>query len=123
MLVLPEFRNSKKHCLPVNFRLLLDQLGIDPEKEGEVYECGPEGTLRAYGGWFYFSGNHNHDLKAIFKSAATMASSREGPFHDFYQGLLTQGMRPAMARLTLARKIAAITLILWKKGHISTLNN
>jgi transposase len=60
--------------------------------------------------------NHNHDLKAIFKSAATMASSSEGPFHDFYQGLLTKGMKPAMARLTLARKIAAITLILWKKG-------
>jgi hypothetical protein len=28
----------------------------------------------------------------------------------------TQGMEPAMARLTLARKIAAITLIVWKKG-------
>ncbi len=60
--------------------------------------------------------NHNHDMKAIFKNAATMASSREGPFHDFYEALLTKGMKPAMARLTLARKIAAITLILWKKG-------
>ena len=29
--------------------------------------------------------NHNHDRKAIFKSAATMASSREGAFHDFYR--------------------------------------
>jgi hypothetical protein len=52
----------------------------------------------------------------IFDPAASMASSREGAFHDFYQGLLTKGMKPAMARLTLARKIAAITLILWKKG-------
>jgi hypothetical protein len=60
--------------------------------------------------------NHNHDMKAVFKSAATMASSGEGPFHDFYQGLLTKGMEPAMARLTLARKIAAITLTVWKKG-------
>lgn len=60
--------------------------------------------------------NHNHHMKTIFKSAATMASSQEGPFHDFYQGLLTKGMKPAMARLTLARKIAAITLTLWKKG-------
>jgi hypothetical protein len=25
-------------------------------------------------------------------------------------------MKPAMARLTLARKIAAITLLIWKKG-------
>ena len=45
-----------------------------------------------------------------------MASSQEGAFHDFYQNLLTKGMKPAMARLTLARKIAAITLIVWKKG-------
>jgi hypothetical protein len=60
--------------------------------------------------------NHNHDMKAIFKNAATMASSRKGPFHDFYEALLTKGMKPAMARLTLARKIAAITLILWMKG-------
>jgi hypothetical protein len=60
--------------------------------------------------------NHNHDLKAIFKGAATKASSGAGPFHDFYEALLTKGMRPSMARLTLARKIAAITLMVWKKG-------
>jgi transposase len=60
--------------------------------------------------------NHNHDLKGIFKSAATKASSGAGPFHDFYEALLARGMRPSMARLTLARKIAAITLTVWKKG-------
>jgi transposase len=52
--------------------------------------------------------NHNHDLKNIFKSAATKASGGTGPFHDFYQSLLAKGMRPSMARLTLTRKIAAI---------------
>lgn len=61
--------------------------------------------------------NHNHDLKNVFKSAATSASVREGPFKTFYEGLLTKGMVPAMARLTLARKIAAITLSVWKKGE------
>jgi len=60
--------------------------------------------------------NHKHDMKAIFKSAAPMASSREGPFRDFYPRLLSQGMKPAMARLRLARKMAAITLTIWKKG-------
>jgi hypothetical protein len=60
--------------------------------------------------------NHNHDRKAIFKSAATMASGREGPFRDFYLGLLSKGMKPAMARLRLARKMAAITLTICKKG-------
>jgi transposase len=60
--------------------------------------------------------NHNPDLKSLFKSAAISASTRPGPLHDFYIALLEKGMRPTMARLTLARKIATITLTLWKKG-------
>ena len=60
--------------------------------------------------------NHNHEMKEIFKSTATRASCSRGPFHDFYAALLTKGMKSEMARLTLARKIAAITLTLWKKG-------
>jgi transposase len=59
--------------------------------------------------------NHNHEMKEIFKSTATSASCGKGPFHDFYAALLDKGMEPEMARLTLARKIAAITLTLWKK--------
>jgi len=60
--------------------------------------------------------NHNHDLKNLFKGAALSASTRPGPLYDFYGALLEKGMRPTMARLTLARKIAAITLTIWKKG-------
>jgi len=60
--------------------------------------------------------NFNHDLKDIFKGAAVMASITAGPFRDFYQAQLARGRRPAIARLTLARKIAAITLVVWKKG-------
>ena len=54
-------------------------------------------------------------MKEIFKSAATRASCGRGVLHDFYAALLAKGMKPEMARLTLARKIAAITLTLWKK--------
>jgi len=60
--------------------------------------------------------NHNPDLKSLFKSAAISASTRPGPLRDFYVALLDKGLRPTMARLTLARKIATITLTLWKKG-------
>jgi len=60
--------------------------------------------------------NHNHELKALFKSTATRASTAAGPFGDFYAALLATGMRPTMARLTVARKIAAIILTIWKKG-------
>jgi transposase len=60
--------------------------------------------------------NCNHDLKNLFKGAAVIASSKPGPFQEFYAALLAKGMRPEMARLTLARKIATIVLIVWKKG-------
>ena len=60
--------------------------------------------------------NHNHDLKNLFKGAAISASERPGPMQDFYLARVAQGMQPTMARLTLARKIATITLTMWKKG-------
>jgi transposase len=60
--------------------------------------------------------NHNHDLKNIFKSAATRAAATAGPFQNFYQACVANGMKPHLARLTLARKIAAITLFVWKRG-------
>jgi len=34
----------------------LNSIGIDPEKEGEVYELGSDADLRIYGGWLYFAG-------------------------------------------------------------------
>ena len=60
--------------------------------------------------------NCNHDLKNVFKGAAIVASSKPGPFQEFYSALLTKGIRPEMARLTLARKIATIVLMVWKRG-------
>jgi hypothetical protein len=60
--------------------------------------------------------NHNHVLKDIFKSAALSATHSAGPFQDLYEGLLAKGMKPELARITIARKIASVTLTLWKKG-------
>jgi len=60
--------------------------------------------------------NHNHDLKNLFKSASAVAAAKAGPFQKFYDAQIGKGLKPEMARLTLARKIAAITLIVWKKG-------
>jgi hypothetical protein len=60
--------------------------------------------------------NCNHHLKNVFKGAAVHASTKPGPFQEFYDGLVAKGMRPEMARLTLARKIATIVLMVWKKG-------
>ena len=60
--------------------------------------------------------NCNYTLKQVFKSAAASAAAR-GPFKAYYGDLLAKGMRPEMARLTVARKIAAITLRLWKNAE------
>jgi transposase len=60
--------------------------------------------------------NFNHQLKYVFKSAA-VDGMHQTPFAGYYAGLLVKGMRPELARLTLARKIAAVTLTLWKRGE------
>jgi transposase len=59
--------------------------------------------------------SHNRTLKYIFKSAAQSASRCE-PFKSWYVGLLAKGLRPELARVTMARKIAAVTLAVWKSG-------
>jgi hypothetical protein len=52
----------------------------------------------------------------VFKSAALDGTHR-APFEGYYAGLIAKGIRPELARLTLARKIAAVTLTLWKRGE------
>jgi transposase len=61
--------------------------------------------------------NHNPVVKDIFKGTATAAIGRPGPLRDFYEGMIARGMREDLARVTLARKLAAVTLRLWKKGE------
>ena len=49
------FLSQRSTVYPQNFLALLDQLGIDPEREGEVYGSSPT-PLSEYGGWFYLAG-------------------------------------------------------------------
>jgi transposase len=60
--------------------------------------------------------SHNHMLKDVFKGAATtvVAIHRDCPLGQDYQRLLDGGTKPNLAKLTLARKIAATTLAMWK---------
>jgi transposase len=62
--------------------------------------------------------NHNRVLKDVLKGAAIAAATRPGPLQAFYQGMLLRGMRAELARVTLTRKLAAITLHLWKTGEL-----
>jgi len=61
--------------------------------------------------------NHNRVLKDVFKGAAIAAIGRPGPLQDLYHGMLARGLREELARVTLARKLAVITLRLWKTGE------
>jgi transposase len=60
--------------------------------------------------------NYNRRLKRVFKTAAT-SGSRRGPFKPMYEQLLAKGLKPDLAKLTLARRISAIALAMWKKGE------
>jgi transposase len=55
-------------------------------------------------------------LKATFKSAAVDAS-RRGVLRHEYERRLAGGQRPEMATLTMARKLAATCLAVWKSGE------
>ncbi|MGQ0702731.1 MAG: hypothetical protein ACT4PM_06325, partial [Gemmatimonadales bacterium] len=61
--------------------------------------------------------NHNRVVKDVFKGAATAATARPGPLQDFYRGMLARGMREELARVTLTRKLVALTLRRWRKGE------
>jgi transposase len=61
--------------------------------------------------------NHHPVLKSVFKSAASAAKAQPGPLQDWYHGVVARGVREELATVTLARKLAAITLHVWKTGE------
>jgi transposase len=59
-------------------------------------------------------------LKAIFKGAATSVIQQlpEDPLHEHYERMLASGIKPNLAKLTLARRVAAIVLAMWKHQEV-----
>ena len=55
-------------------------------------------------------------LKDVFKGAATtvLTQGQKGPIRDGYERMLQAGTKPNLAKLTLARTIAATVLCMWK---------
>ena len=93
--------------------------------------CGLGIVMRSSSDWVQYDGQwiganvnktrglnrqRNPQLKAVFKSAATEVSSQRchDPMHDDYMKLVQAGTKPNLAKLTLARKIAATALAMWK---------
>jgi hypothetical protein len=59
--------------------------------------------------------NYNRALKETFKGAAVTAA--KGRWKSHFKSLVENGTRDSLALVILARKIAVITWVLWKKGE------
>ena len=104
------FRTKRQLWAYSGFGIETQDSGEHRYVDGELRRSKKKASVRG------LNRNYNRDLKNLFKGAATQASARPGPLREFYSALLAKGIRPDMARLTLARKLAAITLTIWKKG-------
>ena len=60
--------------------------------------------------------NGNRRVKDVLKGAANTAVARE-PMAAYYQRQIDRGVAPAVARVSVARKIAAVVLKVWKSGE------
>jgi transposase len=62
-------------------------------------------------------------LKAVFKGAAMTVITQlpEHPLHKKYEQMLAKGIKPNLAKLSLARQIAAIVLSMWKHQEVYNL--
>ena len=58
----------------------------------------------------------NHRLKRVMKSAALEALKEES-IRRIYTRMTEKGIRSEMALLTIARKLAAVALAIWKSGE------
>ena len=66
------------------------------------------------------SRQYNRVLKSLFKGAATtvITQRNKDPIYARYEGLLDGGTKPTLAKLSLARMIAATVLRMWKDKEV-----
>ena len=97
-------RSFWKYCgFAVNTRSSADHKFIDGKLQKQVRHTNTRGLTRHY----------CHRLKAVFKTAAQHATKNEA-FSRYYENLVDNGTKPSLAKVSLARKIAAISLSIWK---------
>ncbi len=82
------FLIQRNVAYPASFKAMLQQLGIDLNKEGEVFECGPDAEgYHLYGGWFYLigelvtPGENSCSGPAPLEFASFFANSGPKPFY------------------------------------------
>ncbi len=97
--------------------------------------CGLAIVTRSSADWVYVDGHkerrqvqqargltrkRNPLLKQVFKGAATTVITQltDHPLHEGYQRMIDSGIKPNLARVTLARRISAIVLSMWKHQEV-----
>src|SRR5207302_1288582 len=80
----------------------------DPHQRGTPLRPRPTAALQKQVSIRGLNKDHNHDLKGLFKAAATRASVQRGPFQDFYQRSLAKGIKPTTLRLMLEPSMKSV---------------
>ena len=87
------FAAQRDDIYPASFRSLLQQLGIDPAKDGWVYDYGPLPNGRyLYGGWFYLigelitAGERNVGVARSAPDSFEFFFTRSCPGHPSFRG-------------------------------------
>jgi hypothetical protein len=89
------FRLARQEAFPAAFVRLLDQLGIDPRKDAEVYYIGRDRPGRhRYGGWYHFVG--------------TLHETGDFPLVELAPGFQVFLCRAASPRLASLKNSAAV---------------
>lgn len=89
-------------------------LGIQRHKSGKARPGKPESNGPERLNW-----PCNFRLKNVAKGVATVAITKAGPnpFSETYERLAAQGISPANAKLTVARKALRVPWAMWKRGE------
>jgi transposase len=97
---------------------------VDPRRFGSKHKywsyCGLARHKQISGGRTYGNkkSHGNLTLKCVYKMAAHQAIRSKGRMRDFYEALRLKGVNHEEAKNAVSRKIAAISLHLWKYGEV-----
>lgn len=103
------FRSKRPLWKYSGFAVVSDSSADYQEVNGRIIKTNRHSYTRG------LNNNFNRTLKNVFRAAANAANA--GVFKQYYDRLRAKGFQDNLARVTLARKIAAVTLTLWKKGE------
>jgi transposase len=105
------FRTKRQFWTYCGFAVVTSSTGDWEVTESGLTRKQRPGTTRG------LNNKYNRHLKDVFKGAAKTACGARGIFKPHFDALVASGMRESMAKLTVARKIAATSLAIWKKGE------